>query len=49
MDLPRLIDLYRAGRLPVDQLVTKRYTLEQVQQAFHDMEAGDVARGVIMF
>lgn len=48
-DLPRLIDLYRAGRLPVDDLVTKRYPLDEIHQAFHDMEAGHVARGVIVF
>jgi S-(hydroxymethyl)glutathione dehydrogenase/alcohol dehydrogenase len=49
VDLPRLVELYRAGRLPVDDLVTKRYTLDELPQAFSDMEAGNVARGVIMF
>jgi Zn-dependent alcohol dehydrogenase len=49
VDLPRLVDLYRAGRLPLDALVTKRYTLEELPEAFRDMEAGIVARGVIVF
>jgi len=49
VDLPRLVELYRAGRLPVDLLVTQRYALADVAQAFADMESGAVARGVIVF
>jgi S-(hydroxymethyl)glutathione dehydrogenase/alcohol dehydrogenase len=49
IDLPRLIELYRAKRLPLDALITKRYALAQVAQAFEDMQAGAVARGVIVF
>ena len=49
VDLPKLIDLYRAGRLPLDRLISKRYPLEELPQAFADMEAGAVARGVLVF
>lgn len=49
VDLPKLIELYRAGRLPVNDLITQRYSLDQVAQAFGDMEAGTIARGVIVF
>ena len=49
VDLPRLIELYRARRLALDDLITKRYALAEVAQAFADMEAGVVARGVIIF
>jgi S-(hydroxymethyl)glutathione dehydrogenase/alcohol dehydrogenase len=49
VDLPHLVELYRAGRLPVSGLITQRYKLHQVMQAFTDMEAGAVARGVITF
>jgi len=49
IDLPRLVELYRAGRLQLDELITKRYALEELPQAFADMEAGTVARGVIVF
>jgi S-(hydroxymethyl)glutathione dehydrogenase / alcohol dehydrogenase len=49
IDLPKLIDLYRAGRLNLDPLISKRYELSQVDEAFQDMEAGSIARGVIMF
>ena len=49
LDLPRFIGLYRAGKLQLDDLITKRYSLEQLPQAFEDMEAGRVARGVLVF
>ncbi len=48
-DVPRLIDLYRSGRLKLDELITRRYTLSQVNDAFTAREKGEVARGVIMF
>lgn len=48
-DIPKLIDLYRGGRLPVNDLITQRYTLDQAAQAFADMQAGTIARGVIIF
>jgi Zn-dependent alcohol dehydrogenase len=34
--------------LPVDKLITHRYSLNQVNQAFADLEAGKIARGVLM-
>ena len=49
LDLPHFLELYRSGRLPVDKLVSKRYSLEELAQAFDDMEAGKVARGIILF
>ncbi len=49
IDLPRLVELYRAGRLQLDALISKRYALADVAQAFADMEAGTIARGVIVF
>lgn len=47
VDLPMLIELYRAGRLPVDRLITATYALDDIHRAFADMEAGTVARGVL--
>jgi S-(hydroxymethyl)glutathione dehydrogenase/alcohol dehydrogenase len=49
VDVPQLLHLYRSNRLPIDRLVTARYALDQLPQAFQDMEAGAVARGVIVF
>jgi S-(hydroxymethyl)glutathione dehydrogenase/alcohol dehydrogenase len=47
-DLPKLVELYRAGRLQLYALITKRYALEELPQAFADMEGGTNARGVIV-
>lgn len=49
LDLPRLVELYRAGRLQLKEMITKHYGLDAVVEAFADMEAGRVARGVIIF
>lgn len=49
IDFPRLLDLYKKGRLKLDELVTATYSIDQAQQAFADLEAGVNARGVIVF
>jgi NDMA-dependent alcohol dehydrogenase len=46
-DMPRLLDLYMSGRLDLDRLITRTYALEEVNEAFADMNAGVVARGVV--
>lgn len=48
-DFPRLLDLYAAGKLKLDELITQTYPLEDINQAFQDMLAGENARGVILF
>ncbi|MDX2160392.1 MAG: Zn-dependent alcohol dehydrogenase [bacterium] len=48
-DFPLLIDLYAKGRLKLDELVSRRYTLDEIDLAYADMLSGDVARGVIVF
>ncbi len=47
-DIPRLLSLYKAGKLKLDELVTSHYTLDQVNQGYEDMMAGRNIRGVIM-
>ena len=49
VDFPRMLALYKAGRLKLDELVTKRYSIDEAPQAFADLEAGRNARGVIVF
>ncbi len=49
IDMPRYIEFYRQGRLKLDQLVSQRLKLEQVNVAFEDMKQGHVARSVISF
>lgn len=47
--MPMLLNLYRAGRLKLDELVTNVYTLDEINDAFADMRAGKNIRGVIHF
>ena len=49
IDIPRLVDLYMAGRLKLDELVTRAYPLEGINEAFAAMKAGEVARSIITF
>ena len=49
-DVRRYVDLYRAGRLKLDELVSASYPLEDMKTAVHDLEAGELAaRGVLTF
>ena len=45
MDFPRMLALYTAGRLKLDELITRRYAIEEAAQAFADLESGKNARG----
>lgn len=47
-DALRLLSLYRAGKLKLDELLTQTYPLQEVNQAFADMTAGLNARGLIV-
>jgi Zn-dependent alcohol dehydrogenase len=49
IDIPRLVELYRHGRLKLDELITGRYPLEQINEAITIMESGEVLRNVIVF
>lgn len=48
-DFPMLLDLYSAGKLKLDQLISRTYRLEQINEAFETMLRGEIARGVIVF
>ena len=48
-DFPRLIGLYRSGRLKLDELITRRYSIDEAPQAFADLAQGREGRGVIIF
>ena len=48
-DAPRILALYKSGRVKLDELVTRTYTVDEAPQAFADLEAGKNARGVILF
>jgi Zn-dependent alcohol dehydrogenase len=47
-DIPRLISLYRSGKLLLDETVTTEYKLDDINEAYDDMLAGRNIRGVIV-
>lgn len=48
-DIPRLLELNRLGRLQLDELITTRYALDQINDGFADMRSGRNIRGVVVF
>ncbi len=49
IDIPRLVGLYREGRLKLDELITAHYPLEGINAAMESMAKGKALRNVIMF
>jgi NDMA-dependent alcohol dehydrogenase len=49
VQVPNLLNLYEAGQLQIDELITQEYTLDQVQQGYDDQAAGTIIRGVVKF
>ena len=49
IDFPKMLHLYMAGKLKLDELITRRYSIDEAPQAFADLESGKNARGVIVF
>jgi len=47
-DFPTLVDLYQQGRLPLERFVSERIKLDEVEDAFHTMHAGNVLRSVVV-
>jgi S-(hydroxymethyl)mycothiol dehydrogenase len=47
-DFPMLIDLYLSGRLDLDRFVSETIALDEVEEAFHKMERGEVLRSVVV-
>ncbi len=48
-DFPRMVELYMAGKLKIDELITRRFSLEEANEAFRALAEGEVARGLIVF
>jgi len=49
IDIARLIELYKMGRLKLDELVSGHYPFEQINEAISSSEQGEVIRNVLMF
>jgi S-(hydroxymethyl)glutathione dehydrogenase/alcohol dehydrogenase len=47
-DMPWLMELYRQKRLKIDELITKRWSLDQINEAYESLKAGEVNRSVIV-
>ena len=48
-DIPMLIDLYRAKKLKLDELLTRSYPFKQINEAYEALERGEVARSVVVY
>lgn len=49
IDIPRYVNLFMSGKLPIDKLVTRTYALDQINDAFAALEKGEGVRNVITF
>jgi S-(hydroxymethyl)glutathione dehydrogenase/alcohol dehydrogenase len=47
--IPELLGLYQEGRLKLDELVTRRYSLEEINQGYQDMRDGKNIRGMVVY
>ena len=48
-DVERLLGLHRAGRFPIDRLITNTYALEDINHAFDDLATGRNIRGIVRY
>jgi NDMA-dependent alcohol dehydrogenase len=46
-DIPLLLEMYQRGQLKLDELITKRYTLDEIAKGYQDMADGTILRGVV--
>jgi S-(hydroxymethyl)glutathione dehydrogenase/alcohol dehydrogenase len=49
IDMPRLVDFYLAGKLKLDDMISRRIKLKEVNEAFDELKRGEIARSVIVF
>lgn len=47
-DIPKLLRMYQVGALKIDELITREYTLDQIDEGYRDMHAGEIVRGVVI-
>ncbi len=48
-DIPWMVDLYQQGRLKLDELISRRWSLDEINEAIADTKAGHARRNVIVF
>ena len=47
-DIPRLLQMHEEGRLELDRLITRRYSLDELNQGYRDQAAGEIVRGLLV-
>ncbi len=48
LDMLTIVDLYQAGKIDLDGLVGNKYALDEINEAYRDLERGNLGRGVIV-
>ena len=48
-DMPMLLRLYQQGKIKIDEMITNRYALDQINEAYDDLQKGAMLRGVLTF
>jgi S-(hydroxymethyl)glutathione dehydrogenase/alcohol dehydrogenase len=49
VDMPRFVDFYMSGKLKLDEMISRRLKLEEINDAFEEMKTGQIARSVVVF
>jgi S-(hydroxymethyl)glutathione dehydrogenase/alcohol dehydrogenase len=49
VEIPRLLALYEAGRIKLDELISRRYSLDEINEGYADLRDGRILRGVLTF
>jgi len=49
VDMPRLVDFYMSGKLKLDDMISRRIKLAEINEAFDELKRGELARSVVMF
>jgi S-(hydroxymethyl)glutathione dehydrogenase/alcohol dehydrogenase len=49
VDVPRYVDLFMEGKLPLDKMITRDYSLDEINDGFEALEKGETIRSVIRF
>ena len=49
VEIPKILSMYKGGQIKLDELVTRTYTLDQINEGYADMNAGLNIRGVVRF
>ena len=49
VDFERFAQMHLSGKLPIDRLISKKYSIDQINEACQEMLEGQLARGVVTF